>query len=85
MTNYQHIKEMNKKEMIQFIKDLTENQYDNQIDKWFTAKYCDKCTTTEVVWGNEKQYWHECDFEGKCSYQSSNEDVIRLWLDSEMK
>jgi hypothetical protein len=81
MNNFDKVKNMNKKEIAEFLNGLLNDSYETIIDKWFDKNYCESiCPDIRVIYENKKEIWKECDFEGKCSYQNCRLDMIKLWL-----
>lgn len=85
MNNFEKIKNMNKDELIIFLNDLIDNEFDSTlIFKWFKNKYCEVCPDIEIKYHGKNELWKECYFEGICPHQDGDERLIKLWLDAEV-
>jgi hypothetical protein len=84
MNNFEKIKNMNKEEMVKFLDNLIDVPFDKvEPMKWFHEKYCTVCPDIEVKYNDKTELWKECYFEGKCLYQDSIKDMVKLWLEGE--
>lgn len=65
---------------------LSEEFEAGRIAKWFDKTHCKICLTIEVLTRNgKKEKWNECYFQGHCPSQNCIEDIVKIWLESEVE
>lgn len=85
MTNHEKLKTLTVNELSKLIANA-EDWDSTPWGNWFEKTYCRNCKTQTVMFSNgETDEYHECDFEGICPLYKTQADIIKLWLESEVK